>query len=124
LAVRKSLVSHGLAQVGDGRRLYQVRHMQPWTNALVERNERLLPHDWWPYGIAANRTALDTYLRYHHEQGLSSRRWAVDEAFVQLDTRRMGDQLRPTSAPTVRARLVGVVRGRGRFGWRNRCWSP
>jgi aryl-alcohol dehydrogenase-like predicted oxidoreductase len=25
-------------------------------------------------------------LRYHHEQGLSSRRWAVDEAFVQLDT--------------------------------------
>jgi 4,5-dihydroxyphthalate decarboxylase len=60
--------------------------MQPWTNALVERNERLLPLDWWPYGTAANRTALDTYLRYHHEQGLSSRNWAVDEAFVQPDT--------------------------------------
>jgi hypothetical protein len=70
----------------EGRRLYQVQHMQPWTNALVERNERLLPHDWWPYGIAANRTTLDTYLRYHHEQGLSSRRWTVDEAFVLLDT--------------------------------------
>jgi 4,5-dihydroxyphthalate decarboxylase len=70
----------------EGRRLYQVQHMQPWTNALVERNERLMPDDWWPYGIAANRTTLDTYLRYHHEQGLSSRRWTVDEAFVLLDT--------------------------------------
>ena len=28
---------------------------------------------------AANRTALDTFLRYHHEQGLSARRWTVEE---------------------------------------------
>jgi hypothetical protein len=25
--------------------------------------------------------ALDTYLRYHHEQGLSARRWTVEEVF-------------------------------------------
>jgi hypothetical protein len=28
-----------------------------------------------------NRAALDTYLRYHYEQGLSARRWRVDEIF-------------------------------------------
>lgn len=75
-------------QYREHRRLYQVHHMLPWTNALFESNDALLPHDWWPYGISANRTALDTYLRYHHEQGLSSRRWTVEEVFLPdlLDT--------------------------------------
>jgi 4,5-dihydroxyphthalate decarboxylase len=72
----------------EGRRLYQVAHLLPWTNALFEENEALLPRDWWPYGISANRQALDTFLRYHHEQGLSRRRWTVEELFAAdlLDT--------------------------------------
>jgi hypothetical protein len=65
----------------QAERLYQVRHMLPWTNALFERNQRLMPYDWWPYGIDANRKALDTFLRYHFEQGLSGRRWTVEEIF-------------------------------------------
>jgi hypothetical protein len=75
-------------QYRQHRRLYQVPHMLPWTNALFERNDQLMPHDWWPYGISANRTALDTYLRYHHEQGLSTRRWTIEEIFAPdlLDT--------------------------------------
>ncbi|WP_433606713.1 hypothetical protein ACQP2P_30810 [Dactylosporangium sp. CA-139114] len=70
------------------RRLFQAPTMLPWANALDERNEALFGPDWWPYGIAANRTALDTFLRYHHEQGLSSRRWSVEEIFSAelLDT--------------------------------------
>lgn len=36
---------------------------------------------WKPYGISANWTALDTFLRYHYEQGLSKHRWSVDEIF-------------------------------------------
>ncbi|WP_433087855.1 hypothetical protein ACQP1P_18175 [Dactylosporangium sp. CA-052675] len=70
------------------RRLFQAPTMLPWANALDERNEQLFGADWWPYGIAANRTALDTFLRYHHEQGLSSRRWRVEEIFSPelLDT--------------------------------------
>ncbi len=32
--------------------------------------------------MAANRVAVDTYLRYHFEQGLSARRRTVDELFV------------------------------------------
>lgn len=70
------------------RRLYQVQTMVPWLNALVERNSTEFGADWWPYGIAGNRTTLDAYLRYHHEQGLSSRRWRVEEIFAAefLDT--------------------------------------
>lgn len=65
----------------QGRRLYEAQSMLPWTNALVEENRELFPDDWFPYGISANRTALDTFLRYHHEQGLSTRRWTVEEIF-------------------------------------------
>jgi 4,5-dihydroxyphthalate decarboxylase len=62
--------------------------MLPWTNALDERNAALFPEDWWPYGVDANRSALDTYLRHHHEQGLSARRWSIEEIFTPelLDT--------------------------------------
>ncbi|WNV86607.1 4,5-dihydroxyphthalate decarboxylase [Umezawaea sp. Da 62-37] len=63
------------------RRLYQVQSMVPWTNALVEHNHEQFPDDWWPYGISANRKTLDTALRYHYDQGLTQRRWQVDEVF-------------------------------------------
>ncbi|GAB2552559.1 substrate-binding domain-containing protein [Nocardia heshunensis] len=64
------------------RRLYEVQTMVPWMNALIERNGEQFGDNWWPYGIAANHTALDTYLRYHYEQGLSSRRWKIDDIFA------------------------------------------
>jgi hypothetical protein len=62
--------------------------MVPWTTDLMQRNMDLLGEDWWPYGIARNRAALEAILRYHHEQGLTSRRFAVEEIFAAnlLDT--------------------------------------
>jgi 4,5-dihydroxyphthalate decarboxylase len=70
------------------RRLYQTPVMVPWLNPLMEQNDRLLGEDWWPYGVSANWTALETFLRYHHEQGLSARRWTVEEIIAPdlLDT--------------------------------------
>ncbi|MET1073339.1 MAG: 4,5-dihydroxyphthalate decarboxylase [Umezawaea sp.] len=65
------------------RRLYQVQSMVPWTNALVERNRAEFPRDWWPYGISANRTTLEACLRHHFEQGLTRRRWRVEEVFEE-----------------------------------------
>ncbi|GLY91523.1 hypothetical protein [Actinoallomurus iriomotensis] len=65
----------------QGRRLYEVHSMVPWTNALVEENRAQFPEDWFAYGVSANRADLDAYLRYHHEQGLSARRWTVEELF-------------------------------------------
>ncbi|MGW7525976.1 4,5-dihydroxyphthalate decarboxylase [Streptomyces sp. NPDC054783] len=66
----------------QNRRLYQVPTMVPWMNALVERNGEEFPEDWWPYGIAANRTALDAHLRYHHEQGLTTRQFRIEDVFA------------------------------------------
>lgn len=43
--------------------------MMPWFGKLVEEDLALLGDDWWPYGIEANRNAVDTFLRYHFETG-------------------------------------------------------
>ena len=59
-----------------------LRNMLPWMIAEIEWLKREMGDDWWPYGYAPNRHVLDTFLRYHHEQGLSRRRVAPEELFV------------------------------------------
>jgi 4,5-dihydroxyphthalate decarboxylase len=56
--------------------------MLPWQVAQVEDVCETMGEDWWPYGFAANRDVLDTFLRYHHEQGLSRRRLQPEELFA------------------------------------------
>ena len=56
--------------------------MIPWLSALIAENRKVLGDDWWPYGVERNRAALDALLRYHHEQGLSKRRWTIEQVFV------------------------------------------
>lgn len=56
--------------------------MLPWQVAAVEDARAELGDDWWPYGLDRNRAALDTFLRYHHEQGLSARRLQPEELFA------------------------------------------
>ena len=70
------------------RRLFGATLLLPWAGHLLERNADFFPADWWPYGTGANRHTIDTYLRYHYEQGLSDRRLTVDEVLVPdlLDT--------------------------------------
>jgi hypothetical protein len=38
--------------------------------AWAEETRREMGDDWWPYGFAPNHAVLDTFLRYHHEQGV------------------------------------------------------
>lgn len=59
-----------------------LRTMLPWQIAAVEETVSLMGDDWWPYGVAANRKAIETFLRYHHAQGLSSRLLTVEELFA------------------------------------------
>lgn len=54
----------------------------PWFSSLFEANRRLLGEDWWPYGLEANRKAVDTFLRYHHEQGLSKHLLTSQDIFI------------------------------------------
>ncbi len=62
--------------------------MLPWMTKLIADDRALLGDDWWPYGVAANRAAVDAVLRYHYEQGLTARRLTLDEVFMAglLDT--------------------------------------
>lgn len=59
-----------------------LRTMLPWMIAEIEEVRRDMGHDWWPYGFEPNRAALDTFLRYHHEQGLSKRRLTPEDLFA------------------------------------------
>jgi 4,5-dihydroxyphthalate decarboxylase len=59
-----------------------LKTMLPWQIAHVEDVRREMGEDWWAYGLEPNRSVLDTFLRYHHEQGLSQRRLAPEELFA------------------------------------------
>jgi 4,5-dihydroxyphthalate decarboxylase len=56
--------------------------LAPWLTAHLEENSQVLGEDYWPYGLEPNRKTIDTFLRYHHEQGLSQRRLVPDELFA------------------------------------------
>jgi 4,5-dihydroxyphthalate decarboxylase len=57
-------------------------HMLPWLTSHVEETEKLMGRDFWPYGYEPNVHALSTFLRYHHEQGLSKRLLTPKEIFA------------------------------------------
>jgi 4,5-dihydroxyphthalate decarboxylase len=57
-------------------------HMLPWLTSHVEETEKLMGRDFWPYGYEGNIHALSTFLRYHHEQGLSKRLLTPKELFA------------------------------------------
>lgn len=59
-----------------------LKTMLPWQIASVEDTIKTMGQDWWPYGIDRNRKILETFTRYHHEQGLSSRRLCIEEMFA------------------------------------------
>jgi 4,5-dihydroxyphthalate decarboxylase len=57
--------------------------MVPWLIAQLKEARREMGEDWWPYGLEPNRGVLETFLRYHHEQGLSKRRLSPEELFAR-----------------------------------------
>lgn len=54
----------------------------PWVISEVERTKAILGEDWWPYGLGRNKKTLETFLRYHYEQGLSEKLMALEELFA------------------------------------------
>jgi 4,5-dihydroxyphthalate decarboxylase len=53
----------------------------PFVEEQLRRARELMGHDFWSYGVDANRHVLETFLRHHHKQGLSSRLVTVEELF-------------------------------------------
>jgi 4,5-dihydroxyphthalate decarboxylase len=63
----------------------------PFVEEQLAAARELMGPGFWPYGVAANRHVLDSFLNHHHRQGLSPRRVAVDELFhpTTLETVRI-----------------------------------
>jgi 4,5-dihydroxyphthalate decarboxylase len=59
-----------------------LKAMLPWLIAHVEEARELMGVDFWPYGFEKNRETIATFLRYHHEQGLSRRLLKPEELFA------------------------------------------
>ena len=53
----------------------------PFVEERVAETRALMGDDYWSYGVERNRKALETFLRHHHGQGLSSRLVKVEELF-------------------------------------------
>jgi 4,5-dihydroxyphthalate decarboxylase len=54
----------------------------PWGVYEYEQARKLMGDDYWSYGFEANHKVLDTFCRYHFDQGLSARRVEPHELFT------------------------------------------
>ena len=55
--------------------------MLPWFGKELEDTRQLMGANFYPYGLAKNRKALETLIRYSKSQGFLSRELTVDELF-------------------------------------------
>lgn len=59
-----------------------LKGMLPWFNAHVEDTVDLMGDDFWPYGLQRNHKVIETFLRYHAEQGLSDGSLSPEDLFA------------------------------------------
>ncbi len=53
----------------------------PFVEEQLHAARALMSQDYWSYGVAQNQPTLETFLRYHHSQGLSPRQVPLSEVF-------------------------------------------
>ena len=70
--------------VADLEKLSAFAVTLPWIEAEYRATQAVLGKDIWPYGIEANRKAIETLCRYLHEQGFTRRRMTTDELFAPM----------------------------------------
>jgi 4,5-dihydroxyphthalate decarboxylase len=81
-SVYKAFVQSQRFTYEDFRETAALKFMLPWLTAHVEELRREMGDDWWSYSFEPNRHVLETFLRYHYEQGLSKRRLLPEELFA------------------------------------------
>jgi 4,5-dihydroxyphthalate decarboxylase len=54
----------------------------PWVNLDLEYARRVLGKDVYPYGIKPNAATLEAAMLFSHEQGLTKRKFTVEELFA------------------------------------------
>ncbi|MPS25459.1 ABC transporter substrate-binding protein [Pigmentiphaga sp.] len=56
--------------------------MHPWLLGNMEAVVKEMGEDFWAYGFENNRKTLETFLRYHHQGGLSKKLLAPEDLFA------------------------------------------
>ena len=75
-AQAKALAMVEIAQIGH------LFNSLPFGVSEVAAAKALMGEDFWSYGFEANRHVLETFTRYHHEQGLSAKKVAPEALFA------------------------------------------
>jgi 4,5-dihydroxyphthalate decarboxylase len=52
------------------------------ADSFEKTNSTLFGRDPWPYGLKKNRTTIEQFLKYCHEQGVTRRRVGIEELFA------------------------------------------
>jgi 4,5-dihydroxyphthalate decarboxylase len=81
-SLNKAFVEAQRLTYEDLRETAALKAMLPWAHAHIEETRRDMGDDYWAYGFEPNRNVLETFLRYHHEQGLSKRRLEPEDLFA------------------------------------------
>ncbi|QGA69000.1 ABC transporter substrate-binding protein [Sulfolobus sp. E11-6] len=63
-------------------------YMHPWLEYEMEKITKLMGQDYWPYGVKANKKAIEKFIYYMYKQGLIPDKLEVEEIFAPetLDT--------------------------------------
>ncbi len=75
-------------RAGEGAAMVELAQIGHLFNSLpfgvseVAAAKALMGEDFWSYGFEANRHVLETFTRYHHEQGLSAQKVAPEALFA------------------------------------------
>jgi len=79
----KAFVAAKALALEEVRDVNALRVTLPWVEAEALETVALMGEDFWRYGVEENRKDIETLARYSHEQGLVSRRIAVEELFAR-----------------------------------------
>ena len=64
------------------------RYMLPWLYGDLDEIDEVYAGDPWPYGVSANRAAIEALIRFMAEQGMIAREMAAEDLFVPVDEMR------------------------------------
>ena len=81
-SLQKAFVASQREAYGDLQETAALKTMLPWVTRHLEDTRKLMGDEFWPYGLEPNRKVLETFLRYHFEQGLSKRLLKPEELFA------------------------------------------
>ena len=63
----------------------------PFLDEQLSAARELMGHDFWSYGLGANRKVLETFLRHHHSEGLVATAGDAGGDVPSLDARDVYD---------------------------------